>query len=167
MLSAEPTLRPRPRSPLEFVHESVIAATPERVFAFHESPEALTLLIPPWEKMRVSTSSGSLLPGSRVVLEGRAGLIPVRWVAIHTEYDPPRLFADQQVSGPFAYWYHRHECLPAPGNQTLLRDHVEYLPPLGFLGRLIAGPLIRKKLTRMFTYRHEVTRKAVQATATR
>ncbi len=38
----------------------------------------------------------------------RLGPIPLRWVAEHTEYEPGRLFADRQVSGPFASWYASH-----------------------------------------------------------
>ncbi len=36
-----------------FVKESLIHASPERVFAFHEQPEVLELLLPPWESARV------------------------------------------------------------------------------------------------------------------
>ena len=45
----------------------------------------------------------------------------------------------------------------------MLRDEVEYEPPLGALGRLLGGALIRGKLDRMFDYRHEVTRRVVES----
>src|SRR5262245_2164441 len=94
---------PRPDASLcqEYVKESRISAPPGVVFRFHESREALTRLIPPWEAMKIVESTGSLLPGSRVVLRGHLGPVPIRWVAVHTEYDPPHLFADRQESGPF------------------------------------------------------------------
>lgn len=145
-----------------FVKESRIAASPEAVFRFHESPDALKNLIPPWENMRIAEGGGSLQPGTKVVLKGWAGIIPVRWVAIHTEYDPPRLFADRQESGPFAYWYHRHLFLDDGQGGTILRDEVEYRPPLGALGRWLAGGMIRQKLQKMFDYRHETTRRLVE-----
>jgi ligand-binding SRPBCC domain-containing protein len=149
---------------LQFVKESRIAAPPDVVFRFHESPGALRHLIPPWENMKVTESSGSLRPGSKVVLAGRImGFIPVRWVAIHTEYEPPHLFADRQESGPFAYWYHRHRFLDDGQGGTVLRDEVEYRPPLGALGRLLAGWLIRRKLDSMFTFRHETTRRLIES----
>ncbi|MGL4552400.1 MAG: SRPBCC family protein, partial [Gemmataceae bacterium] len=94
--------------PLRFVKETRIAAPPQAVFAFHESLGALTSLIPPWEDMKVVEATGSLRPGSKVVLRGSLGPLPLTWVAVHTEYDPPRLFADRQESGPFSRWYHRH-----------------------------------------------------------
>ncbi len=142
---------------MRFVKESRIPAPPAAVFAFHESPGALQRLTPPWEKVEVLESPGTITPGSRVVLLTRIGPFPLRWVAEHTEYDPPHLFADRQVSGPFASWYHRHRMLDDGQGGTLLRDEVDYAPPLGALGRLLAGPMIRRKLARMFEYRHEVT----------
>lgn len=156
--------RPDPALLSTFVKESSIAAPPAAVFRFHESPDALTRLIPPWEPMRVAAGGGSLAPGSVVELRGRVlGLVPVRWVAVHTEYDPPRLFADRQAAGPFAWWYHRHHVIDDGRGGTVLRDEVEYLLPFGRLGRALAGGLVRRKLDRMFAYRHETTRALVTA----
>jgi ligand-binding SRPBCC domain-containing protein len=149
---------------MKFIKESRIAAPPEAVFRFHESPGALRHLIPPWENMKVVEASGSLKPGSMVVLEGRIlRMIPVRWVAMHTEYEPPHLFADRQESGPFASWYHRHRFLDDGQGGTILRDEVDYEPPLGALGRWMGGWLIRRKLERMFTFRHDTTRQLIES----
>ena len=46
---------------------------------------------------------------------------------------------------------------------TLLRDEVEYAPPLGVVGRLLAGGLLESKLQKMFDYRHEITRRIVES----
>ena len=146
-----------------FVKETVINAPPEVVFEFHNSPDALTLLIPPWENMEVVQSSGSLLPGSRVVLRGSMGLIPLQWVAIHTEFDPPHLFADRQESGPFAYWYHRHRFFDDGRGRTVLRDEVDYALPLGLIGLWAGGWFIRGKLDAMFAYRHTTTRQLIES----
>lgn len=147
-----------------YVKESRVAVPPDVVFRFHESPAALEHLIPPWETMKVVESSGSIRPGSRVVLQGTVGgFFPVRWVAVHTEYEPPHLFADRQESGPFASWYHRHRFLDDGQGGTILRDEVEYVPPLGFLGDWLGGWIIRGKLERMFAYRHETTRRLVES----
>lgn len=149
---------------LRFVKQSNIAAPPEVVFRIHESPGALRHLIPPWEHMKVAESSGSLRPGSRVVLQGRVlGFVPVRWVAIHTEYEPPHLFADRQESGPFAYWYHRHHFSDDGRGATILKDEVECRPPLGIVGLWLGGWLIRQKLERMFAYRHETTCRLIES----
>ena len=141
-----------------FVKQSVIRATPERVFAFHERPDALRLLTPPWEPTRVLRAAPDLRVGSLAVVETRLlGLVRLRWVARHTAYDPPRMFEDVQDEGPFKSWRHRHTVEPHEKG-ALLRDEVEYEPPLGSLGRLAAPLLIEPRLRRLFDYRHEVTR---------
>jgi ligand-binding SRPBCC domain-containing protein len=149
--------------PLRFVKESRIAAPPETVFAFHESPGALLRLTPPWEKVDLVEGGGSIRPGSRVVLRTRFGPFSLRWVAEHTEYEPGRLFADRQVSGPFASWYHRHLFLDDGRGGTILRDEVDYVPPMGWLGRVLGDGLLRDKLRRLFDYRHEATRRIVES----
>jgi ligand-binding SRPBCC domain-containing protein len=149
--------------PMRFIKESRIAAPPEAVFAFHESPGALERLTPPWEKVEVVEGGTSIRPGSRVVLRTRLGPFSLRWIAEHTEYDPPRSFADRQVSGPFASWSHRHQFEDDGAGGTLLRDEVEYEPPLGWLGRRLGGRYLEGKLRSLFDYRHEQTRKIVES----
>ena len=38
---------------MQFIKESIIKATPEKVFAFHELPDAFERLMPPWENANV------------------------------------------------------------------------------------------------------------------
>ena len=146
-----------------FVKESLINATPERLFAFHASPGALQRLTPPWEKVKLIEGGNSIRVGARVVLETRIGPIPLHWVAEHVEYDPPHAFADRQVSGPFKAWHHRHEFLPNGPTGSTLRDVVEYEVPLGKLGQLCGGWYVREKLRKMFDYRHDATRRIVES----
>lgn len=145
---------------MNFVKESLIKAPPELVFAFHELPDALARLTPPWESARVIQPAQDLRVGSIAIVETRIlGLIPSRWVAKHTIYDPPRMFEDIQTSGPFRRWRHRHIVLPQDGGDSaLLRDEIEYEPPFWLIGRLAAPLLIIPRLSRLFEYRHRVTR---------
>ena len=141
-----------------FVKESVIHAPRERVFAFHELPDAFARLMPPWEKSRIVEAAPNLLPGARAIVETRIlWVIKARWVARHSVYDPPRMFEDVQVSGPFRSWRHRHIVEPH-ARGAVLRDEIEYEPPLWLIGRLIAPLLIVPRLSRLFDYRHRVTR---------
>lgn len=143
---------------MQFVKESVIRASPERVFAFHEQANALSLLLPPWESARVIQAAKISEVGSQAIVETKIlGVISVRWVAEHRLYDPPRMFEDIQVEGPFRSWLHRHEVEPH-ADGAVLRDQIDYEPPLGFLGRAFAPLLVERRLKKLFDYRHEVTR---------
>jgi ligand-binding SRPBCC domain-containing protein len=141
-----------------FVRESIIRAAPARVFAFHELPDALARLTPPWESSRVIQAARISEVGSEAIVETRIlGLIPVRWVARHTLYDPPRMFEDIQVEGPFHFWRHRHLIEPhAEG--AILRDEIEYEPPFSIFGQLAEPFLITPRLKKLFDYRHAATR---------
>lgn len=141
-----------------FVKESLIRAAPEQVWAFHELPDALERLTPPTERVKIIKRAASLRVGERAIIETKIfGLFPARWVAEHTVYDPPRLFEDVQLSGPFKSWRHRHIISPhAEG--AALRDEIDYEPPLSIFGRLAAPLVIVPKLEQLFDYRHRVTR---------
>lgn len=143
---------------VKFVAQSVIRASPERVFAFHELPDALTRLTPRWIDARVISNPASLKPGSRAVIDiSVAPLVRLRTEAVHTIYDPPLLFEDQQLKGPFRRWIHRHIITPV-GDGARLTDSIEFEPPFGLLGRWLAPWLVLPRLRKLFAYRHEVTR---------
>ena len=142
---------------MKFTKESVIRAPPERVFSFHELPDAIERLIPPWENARVIQKADISKVGSQAIIEMKVlGLFPARWIAEHTVYVPPKLFEDIQISGPFASWRHRHIVERHPDG-ALLRDEIEYEPPMWLLGRLAAPFAIEPKLKAMFDHRHKVT----------
>ena len=144
---------------MRFIKQTLIRASPERVFEFHEQPNVLTLLTPPSESARVIQSAKISEVGAQAIIETRIlGPIKARWVAEHTLYEPPHRFEDIQVKGPFRSWRHRHIVEPV-ADSAILRDEIDYEPPFGFLGRLVAPILIKKRLQKLFDYRHEVTRR--------
>lgn len=145
-----------------FLKESRILAPRAKVFAFHERPDAIRLLTPPWENVRFLELPRSLKPGSRAVIRVKLGFFSVDCVAEHVEYEPGVLFSDRQVTGPFGHWFHRHRFFDDGVGGTIYRDEIEYLPPGGAIGKILGGPILESKLQRMFDYRHEVVRRACE-----
>jgi ligand-binding SRPBCC domain-containing protein len=144
---------------MRFTKSTLIKATPQRVFDFHLLPDAFERLVPPWEDAKIIQKADVTKIGSRAIIEQKIfGLVPMQWVAEHTAYDPPKMFEDVQVSGPFKSWRHRHIVEPHPDG-ALLIDEIEFEAPLGFLGSAVAPFLILPKIAKMFEFRHEVTRK--------
>jgi ligand-binding SRPBCC domain-containing protein len=148
-----------------FEKRTRIAAPPERVFAFHEQPDALEQLMPPWERSRVVEKTPGLEVGTRVVLETWVGPIKQRIVAEHTRYEAGRMFQDRMQRGPLKKWEHTHTMDPDGEGGTWLIDHIEYELPLGLLGHVAGGWFVRRMLTRMFDYRHRVTKAACEASS--
>lgn len=133
-----------------------IAASAERVFAWHEQPDALKKLIPPGDPVHVLEHTGGIRNGARVVL--RMGYFPfaVRWAAVHEGYIAGRQFQDRQHSGPMRFWLHTHFFEPDGDEACVLRDHVEFELPFSPVAD-VALPLVLKKLEETFAYRHRVT----------
>jgi ligand-binding SRPBCC domain-containing protein len=143
----------------QFVKESLIHASPELVFAFHEQPDVLKQLTPPWEKSAIIQQARISDVGSRAIIEAVVlGPWKVRWIAEHTLYEPPHMFEDVLIAGPFRSWRHLH-IVKADIGGAILRDEIEFETPLWFFDRIIAPLVIEPRLQRLFNFRHEVTRR--------
>lgn len=150
--------------PEQFLRRTRFPVSAEQLFAWHAEPTALERLSPPWEHARVVRRTGTIRDiGSRVEIQVRIGPIWRTWISEHTAYEEGRMFRDIQIKGPFASWQHMHSFEPDGPSACYLEDRVEYALPLGALGRLVAGRYIRRKLDRLFTYRHEFTAAAFRS----
>jgi uncharacterized protein len=150
-------------SPFEVVERSTrLEAPADEVYAWHLRPGAFERLTPPWEHVRV-LEHGGVSEGSRAVLRARAGPVPVRWVAVHRDVEPGRGFTDEQESGPFSHWVHRHRMTPDGAEASVLTDRIEFAPPYGWLGAAAGLWVVRSRLRRMLRYRHELLRNDLAA----
>lgn len=143
------------------VRSVIVDAPVEEVFAFHEREDALPRLSPPFPPVRVVSRDGGIRPGARVDL--RVG--PVRWLARHTDYEPNRLFVDEQVEGPFASWIHRHEFEAMDARTTRVTDRVTFTLPGGRLVNALLGRIVAWSLVPMFRHRHRATKAACEDAA--
>jgi uncharacterized protein len=140
-----------------FVARSRIEAPASDVFRWQERPMALERLTPPWERVDVLERNGGIHDGGRVVLRVPAGPFRLRWESEHSGYEEGRRFVDRQVAGPFPRWVHEHRCEPDGASACSLEDRIEFALPLGVLGDLVGLRSTRKRLERMFAWRHEIT----------
>jgi ligand-binding SRPBCC domain-containing protein len=143
---------------LHFKYSSVINAPVEVVWKFHERPNILQLLTPPWQPVQVIRREGGLNVGAITEFRLFLGLLPLTWLARHTEYEEYRLFVDEQISGPFESWTHRHE-FEGENGKTRLTDAIAFSIPGGEPVEFISGWVVQAQLEAMFRYRHEVTKR--------
>jgi uncharacterized protein (TIGR01777 family) len=118
-------------------YSSVVNAPVAEVFAWHERKGALPRLLPPWQPLKVVQEAPSLVDGQAILqLPGR-----VRWVAQHSDDDPPRRFVDELVSLPL-HWRHSHTFEAMGDGATRVVDRVD-------------TPVPGSYLLQTFRYRHQ------------
>jgi len=137
----------------DYLHESRLPYPVRRVFDWHMRPGALERLMPPWEDARVVSREGTIQDGGTVHLKARRGPIKADWKVRHTDFEDGRLFADEQISGPLGAWRHAHEFDDDGEGGTILRDRIQWEPPLGSAAAMFARPVVERELTRLFRFR--------------
>lgn len=80
--------------------------------------------------------------------------IPMRWMTEITQVKEKEFFIDEQRIGPYKIWHHQHHFKPIEGGVEMT-DIVDYVVPLGILGRLVEPLLVRGKLKEIFDYRQQ------------
>lgn len=139
----------------EFLHESTVPHPVRRVFDWHTRPGALERLTPPWENVRVVAREGGIHDGGSVHLKIRRGPVKADWRLRHTDFEDGKRFADEQVSGPLGAWRHAHEFEANGSDGCLVRDRVQWEPPLGSAGRMFGSGVVERELGRLFRFRRQ------------
>jgi hypothetical protein len=122
------------------------------IFRFFADARNLETITPPWLGFRVRSAPGRVSGGAEIEYSLRLHGLPVRWVSLIDDWDPPRCFADVQVHGPYSLWRHTHTLEP-DGDRVIMRDLVRYSLPFGPVGELAHRVLVRRDLERIFDYR--------------
>lgn len=139
--------------------EQLVFRPAERVFSFFAQPENLALLTPESLDFRLLTPTPVTMErGTIIDYTIRLLGIPVRWRTVISNYDPPRQFVDEQLSGPYSFWHHTHTFV-SRDEGTLIRDHVRYALP-AYLPALVAQGLnavyVGRTLEGIFRFRQQV-----------
>lgn len=138
----------------------VIAAPIERCFDLSRSIDLhLESMRHTRERAVDGVISGLIGADQEVTWEARHFGITQRMTSRITAFQPPVYFQDSMVRGPFASFVHDHHFSPVEGG-TLVRDHVRFASPLGWLGRMADRLVITWYLRRLLQQRAEVIRRA-------
>lgn len=127
----------------------------EEVFKFFSAAENLEKITPASLQFRILTPGPitmreGLLIDYRIKIQG----IPAKWRTRISQWNPPHDFIDEQITGPYHTWIHRHS-FTETAQGTEMQDQVDYRLPLEPIGRL-AHPIIRFQLKRIFAHRTRI-----------
>ncbi|MEE9226693.1 MAG: SRPBCC family protein [Acidobacteriota bacterium] len=126
------------------------------VFRFLSDPRNLARITPPWLRFRmVRQSTPEIGIGTVFTYRLRIRGVPILWKSRIKEWKENEFFIDIQVKGPYSHWNHMHMFEEKDGG-TVIKDRVIYRVPFGWIGRMVAGRMVRSDLHRIFQYRRQV-----------
>jgi ligand-binding SRPBCC domain-containing protein len=126
--------------------------SPEEIFPFFADAANLDSITPPWLHFRIrSPLPITMREGARIEYSIKLHGIPIRWKTNITQWKPPFMFVDEQVSGPYRLWHHTHT-FEAKDGGTLCTDRVRYRH---WGGGLVERYFVRPDVERIFAYRRE------------
>ena len=79
--------------------------------------------------------------------------INLKWVTEITHVKENEYFVDEQRFGPYSLWHHKHFFKKINGG-ILMEDIVDYKIPYGLIGQFAHVIFVKKKLEKIFNYRH-------------
>ena len=133
-----------------YEHKTHVKSNIEDTFAWHERKGSFRRLMPPWEVAEEVRADDTLEDGAQRIFRFPMGPVKMKWIARHSKYNPPHSFEDDMLKGPFKSWHHKHQFTQNDDGSTYVIDKVNYKLPMGILGKIVAGKMVRKRIERMF-----------------
>lgn len=128
--------------------------TPAEAWDFFSNPANLSLITPPGLGFRMTSAAPEkIYPGLILTYKVTPFLgLPVDWVTEITHVSEGEYFVDDQRSGPYRLWHHRHDFREIEGGVEV-GDTVHYALPLGPLGDIAHELIVKKQLKGIFDFR--------------
>lgn len=112
------------------------------------------------EQIVDGVQAGAMALGDTVTWRARHFGVWWELTSVITEYEPPNQFVDEQLKGPFASYRHEHLFTPV-GDETEMRDIVDFTAPFGPLGALAERLVLRRHLEALIDLRNAELCRAV------
>ena len=135
--------------------ELVVDLPRAEVFQFFSDAANLEKITPAELSFHITTPQPiEMREGALIEYRLRLNGFPMSWQSKISKWDPPEEFVDEQLSGPYKQWIHRHIFTELSPNKTLIEDEVRYRLPFEPLGD-IAHFVVESQLRKIFEYRQK------------
>ncbi|MFM2224964.1 MAG: hypothetical protein RJA07_1166 [Bacteroidota bacterium] len=129
----------------------------QQAWDFFSSPENLNKITPPdldfviKSDLPTKVYAGQMIQYKVSPFKG----IAMDWLTEITQVNEPYFFIDEQRRGPYSLWHHEHHFKTVDGGVEMT-DIVHYQLPLGWLGNMMHGIIVKPKLQHIFNHRKQV-----------
>ena len=128
----------------------------DEIFPFFSAAENLETITPPSLSFKIEkVSTAQIQKGTLIDYKLKIRGVPVKWRTEIAAWEPGKYFVDQQLKGPYKLWHHTHD-FKNLGPGTLMTDVVRYKSPMGFMGWIVAGALVKSEISGIFNYRRKI-----------
>ncbi|MCX7832728.1 MAG: SRPBCC family protein [Ignavibacteria bacterium] len=139
------------------IWEQKINTTKEKLWDFIATPRNLKIITPEYMGFNIITKDlpEKMYQGLIIAYKVKPLIgIELTWVSEITHINEFNYFIDEQKIGPYKFWHHTH-IIEQISEGILMKDILNYKPPLSFLGSIANELIIKKKLDEIFAYRRK------------
>jgi ligand-binding SRPBCC domain-containing protein len=114
------------------------------------------------ERAIAGVTHGLIRAGESVTWQGRHFGFLLRHTSKIVNYEPPAFFCDEMTAGMFKSFRHEHYFVEMNG-ETVMRDVLEFVAPLGIIGRLAERLVLQDYLTAFLRERNAVIKEVAES----
>lgn len=137
--------------------EQKIPVPIDQAWEFFSSPRNLEAMTPPEMGFRIVSLPSEILYEGEII-EYSVKVLPgvwIPWVSEIKALQTGKSFVDDQISGPFKFWHHRHSFEETSGG-TVVKDLIHYSVGFSFFGEIARVLVVTNQLEKMFKHRRLV-----------
>lgn len=142
----------------QLYRKSFLPISIDEAWDFFSSPKNLKKITPSYLGFEITSGEpGRMYAGMNISYIVKPVLgIPLKWKTEITEVKDNEYFIDEQRVGPYKLWRHKH-IFKETEEGVEMEDIVDYILPLGMLGRFAHVLFVERQLNHIFNFRASVT----------
>ncbi len=138
--------------------EQILPISLEKAWEFFTVPTNLDKITPKEMKFKITNNPPAKTYKGQIITY-KIGILPgfnSNWITEITHLVDHQFFVDEQRFGPYAMWHHEHHFEEIGEGKVKMTDIVNFKLPLGFLGDLFGGSIIKSKVKSIFESRFSI-----------